>query len=150
MKFSRSTLNLFLLTKLPSAFLAGVRVKSIDKNSVVVKVRHRWINQNPFRSLYWAVQGMASELATGILVMKEIQQYPAKVSMLVVHQKGDFLKKATGEILFSVEYTNEIKNALDESKATSEGKTIVIKVNGVDEDGDVVSSFEYHWSVKVK
>ena len=32
-------------------------------------VKHRWINQNPFNSMYFAVQAMAAELSTGALVM---------------------------------------------------------------------------------
>ena len=43
----------------------GVRTKYIDNSKCIVVVKHRWINQNPFDSMFWAVQGMAAELATG-------------------------------------------------------------------------------------
>ena len=65
MKFTPRKLNYFLAFKLPSAFLTGVRTKFIDNHKCVVVVKHRWINQNPFNSMFWAVQGMAAELATG-------------------------------------------------------------------------------------
>ena len=74
MKISVSNLNKFLFFKLPSAFLCGIRVKQIDENKCVVTVKHRWINQNPFNSMYFAVQAMAAELSTGALVMLEIQK----------------------------------------------------------------------------
>jgi hypothetical protein len=32
----------------------------------VATVKHRWINQNPFNSMYFAVQAMAAELSTGL------------------------------------------------------------------------------------
>ena len=70
---STSKLNTFTFFKLPSAWLAGVRVKKISLESCIVSVKHRWINQNPFKSMFWAVQGMAAELATGALVMSYIQ-----------------------------------------------------------------------------
>lgn len=89
-----------MLYKLPSAFFCGVRVQSISDDNAVIKVKHRWINQNPFKSLYWAVQGMASEFASGILVMQEIKKSGKKISMLVTHQEGRFTKKAIGKILF--------------------------------------------------
>ena len=73
MNFTPRKLNLFLLFKLPSAFLTGVRTKSIDAQKCVVVVKHRWINQNPFKSMFWAVQGMAAELSTGALIMMKIQ-----------------------------------------------------------------------------
>ena len=65
MKFTVPKINSFVLLKIPSAYLSGVRVVKITESEVVVGVKFRWINQNPFQSMYWATQGMASELATG-------------------------------------------------------------------------------------
>ncbi len=150
MKFTPRKLNLFLLTKLPSAYISGVRLSSISDNEVIVKVKHRWINQNPFKSLYWATQGMASELTTGILVMKEIDACGKRISMLVTQQKGVFTKKATGIIMFSCSDVSKIKNAIAATIKTGEGQTITMVSSGIDEQGDTVSTFEYVWSVKAK
>src|SRR5690606_17756609 len=73
MIISPNKLNAFLLFKLPSAYLTGVRTRFIDKEKCVVTVKHRWINQNPFNSMFWAVQGMAAEWTTVALVMKKIK-----------------------------------------------------------------------------
>ena len=100
MKFSASNLNKFLFFKLPSAYFCGVRVKQIEDNKCVVTVKHRWINQNPFNSMYFAVQAMAAELSTGALVMSQIQNSGKKISMLVANNKSNFSKKATGRITF--------------------------------------------------
>ena len=94
MKLTVSKLNSFLLFKLPSAFICGVRVKAIDEDRCIVSVKHRWINQNPFNSMYFAVQAMAAELSTGALVMFQIQKSDRKISMLVANNKGNFTKKA--------------------------------------------------------
>ncbi|MFY7730726.1 MAG: DUF4442 domain-containing protein, partial [Flavobacterium sp.] len=88
MEFTPGKLNTFLLFKLPSAFISGVRVKQITTDQCVVSVKHRWINQNPFNSMYFAVQAMAAELSTGALVMYHIKQSGKKISMLVANNKG--------------------------------------------------------------
>jgi|TARA_B110000285_G_C15058802_1_gene581128 hypothetical protein len=150
MKLTPRKIKLFLLFKLPSAFFSGVRVKSISADEVVVRVRHCWINQNPFKSLYWATQGMASELATGILVMQAVEECKEKFSTLVTQQKGAFTKKATGNIVFSCKDSSKINDALTTSIKTGEGQIVLLKSNGFDEAGDCVSSFEYEWSVKVR
>lgn len=150
MKFTPQKLKMFLFFKLPSAYFSGVRVKSIKTNEVIVTVRHRWINQNPFNSLYWATQGMASELATGILVMQEVAASGRKISTLVTQQKGIFSKKATGRILFSCKDSSKVKEAIDETLKTGEGQIVVLKSEGFDESNERVSSFEYEWSIKVK
>ena len=149
-KYTVSNLNTFLLFKLPSAYFSGVRVRSFSENEAVATVKHRWINQNPFRSLYWATQGMASELATGILVMKKIRESGRQISMLVRAQKGEFTKKATGRINFSCTDGHLIDAAIKKSIATGEGQTVTLTSNGIDAQGDTVSKFEYTWGIKVK
>ncbi len=150
MKITPRKINLFMLFKLPSAFFCGVRVVSISDSEAVVKVKHRWINQNPFKSLYWAVQGMASEFANGILVMQEIKKSNRKISMLVTHQEGRFTKKATGKILFKCSDGNLVKETIQKSIETGEGQIIHLKTDGYDANGDKVSQFIYEWSIKVK
>jgi len=139
-----------LLFKLPSAYFSGVRVKSINENEAVATVKHRWINQNPFKSLYWATQGMTSELATGILVMKEIQDSGKKISMLVRHQSGTFTKKAVGRINFICKDGDLIKAAIQKAIDSGEGQTVTMVSEGFDEKGDSVSKFEYTWGLKAK
>ena len=149
-KYTVKNLNKFLLFKLPSAYFSGVRVHSINDDQAVATVKHKWINQNPFKSLYWATQGMASELATGILVMKQIAESGKNISMLVTNQQGTFTKKATGRINFTCKNGNLVKEAIDKAVATGEGQTILMSAEGIDEHGDSVSNFEYQWSIKVK
>mgnify|MGYP005989305317 FL=1 len=56
-----SRFNMYLFFKLPAAWWSGVRLRSLSTQQAVVTVRHRWINKNPFNSMFWAVQGMAAE-----------------------------------------------------------------------------------------
>ena len=150
MKINVSKLNQFLLFKLPSAFLCGVRVKVIDDKECVVSVKHRWINQNPFKSMYFAVQAMAAELATGALVMYHIQEGGKKISMLVANSKGNFTKKATGRITFVCKDGHLIAAAIKQTIATGEGQTFWMKSIATDEKGVQVSEMDFEWSVRVK
>ena len=150
MKFTPRKLNIFNLLQLPLAYLGGVRVRSITDREVVVSIKHRWINQNPFKSMFWAAQGMAAELPTGILVMKAIAASQQKFSMLVTHQEAKFFKKATGRLLFSCTGGNEIREAIRTSIKTGEGQVVVLTCEGKNTDGVVVSRFKFHWSLRVK
>jgi hypothetical protein len=150
MKITPAKLNLFNLIKLPLAYFGGVRVRSITDTEVVVSIKHRWINQNPFKSMFWAAQGMAAELPTGTLVMKAIADSKRKFSMLVTHQEAQFFKKATGTITFTCIGGNEIREAIQESIRTGEGKVVVLTSKGKNKDGILVSRFQFHWSLRVK
>ena len=150
MALTTSKFNAFSFLKLPAAWWCGVRLKYIDKSKAIVTVSHRWINQNPFNSMFWAVQGMAAELATGAMVIDQIEATGKKISMLVANNRANFSKKATGKITFTCEDGNLIKAALDRTIATGEGQTIWMKSVGVNEDGVVVSTFDFEWTVRLK
>ncbi len=150
MKITSKSINKFLLFKLPSAYLCGVRLRAIDNSKSIVTVRHKWINQNPFNSMYFAVQSMAAELTTGALVMKKISESGEKISMLVTNHNGSFSKKAVGKITFTCTDGRLIDKAIKATIKTGEGQTILMKSEGKNESGELVSSYEFEWSVKLK
>ncbi|MCK0124405.1 DUF4442 domain-containing protein [Gelidibacter sp. F2691] len=150
MTISPRKLNTFLSFKLPSAYLCGVRATYIDDQQCKVSVKHRWINQNPFNSMFWAVQGMAAELTTGALMMSKIKASGKPISMLVANNNCSFTKKATGRINFICTEGPKIDAAIEAAIATGEGQTIWMNSVGTNAEGVVVSNFNFEWTIKLK
>jgi len=150
MNITPRKLNAYTIFKLPSAYLCGVRTRYIDSDKSIVTVRHRWINQNPFKSMFWAVQGMAAEFSTGALIIGKIQESGKRISMLVTSNNASFTKKAVGKITFTCKDGHLIDDALKKTIATGEGQTFWMQSVGLNEDGIVVSTFNFEWSIKVK
>ena len=100
--------------------------------------------------MFWAVQGMAAELSTGALVMSSIKENDMPVSMLVANNRASFTKKAKGRIIFSCSEGKEIRQAIAKTLETGERQTCWMRSQGVDKHGDVVSTFEFEWTVKKK
>ncbi|WP_333808525.1 DUF4442 domain-containing protein [Flavobacterium sp.] len=150
MQFTPSKLNAFMFFKLPSAFWSGVRVKSISSEVCEVTVKHRWFNQNPFNSMYFAVQAMAAEFTTGALVMLQIKQSGKSISMLVAQNKSIFTKKATGRIIFTCNQGNLIKDTIQKAIDTHEGQTIWLTSIGKNEKDEQVSEMQFQWTIKVR
>ena len=136
-----------MLFKLPAAWLTGVRILSISDTKCEVKVRFKWINQNPYRSMFWAVQGMAAELTTGMLLTKSIQESNTNISMLLVGNKSNFYKKAVGKIKFICDQGETAKELINLTKINITHKAW-LKAKGFDETGDIVSEFDFEWSCK--
>ena len=145
-----SSFNTYTFFKLPSAWWTGVRVTKLDDTQAEVSVKHRWVNQNPFGSIFWAVQGMAAELSTGALIMMKINASQKNISMLVIKNNASFSKKAKGVITFSCDQGNLIDQALQDAIDTGEGQTLILTSKGIDAFGDEVSSFDFEWSLKLK
>lgn len=115
-----------------------------------VKVRLKWFNQNPFKSMFWAVQGMAAELATGVLIMQGAKSSQSKISMLVINNKANFTKKAKGKLLFSCQPGDRIEKTFAALIETKEPQTLWLQAKGTDEQGDVVSTFDFEWTLLLK
>jgi hypothetical protein len=147
---SPNKLNSFLFLKLPSAFWCGVRVKEISSNHCKVSVKHSWINQNPFQSMYFAVQAMAAELSTGALVISKIKATGKPISMLVANNKSTFTKKATGRINFLCEDGNKLDEAISNTLATGEGQTVWMQSKATNEKSELVSVMDFEWTIKAK
>ncbi|QXP59646.1 DUF4442 domain-containing protein [Olleya sp. HaHaR_3_96] len=150
MKISPSKLNTFTMLKLPSAYLCGVRTKVLNDEQCITTVKHRWINQNPFKSMFWAVQGMAAEFSTGAMMIMKIKASGKKISMLVTTNNATFTKKATGRITFVCNDGKKVDDVLTEAIKTGKGQTLWMQSVGTNADGVVVSTFNFEWSVKVK
>lgn len=142
--------RLFMLQKLPSAFFAGLRIREFDEHRAVVTVRYKWFTQNPFRSMYFAVQSMAAEMSTGLLASGQVYQRKPAVSMLVVGLEAKFFKRATDLIAFTCEDGDAIGAVIEASIASGEGKTITCRSVGRNKAGEQVSEFLITWSFKAK
>jgi acyl-coenzyme A thioesterase PaaI-like protein len=150
--FRRQVLNpgklrLFMLRKLPLAWLAGLRLVALSPEAATVTIRYKYLTQNPFRSIYFAALAMAAELASGIQAMLHTQG-GGSVSMLVVGLQAEFTKKAVGLITFSCPDGVAIATAIAECRATGEGRTVTCTSTGRDEADDVVAVFRVTWSFR--
>jgi hypothetical protein len=143
-------LNRFLMMRLPAEFLCGVRVRKIDDRVCEVGVKYRWINTNPFRSMYFAVQSMAAELATGALVLQKAWSTGKPISTLITSHEGEFTKKARGRIVFVCKDGEQCDMMVENAVRTGEAQTATLEVTGTDESGEVVSKYKFLWSVKLK
>jgi hypothetical protein len=142
--------RMFLFTKLPAAFLAGVSVKEIDEKKCVATVPYKWLSQNPFRSTYFACLSMAAEMSTGALAMAHLYKINPPVSMLVIKVESEYFKKATGRTSFVCEDGELFQKAIAETIATGEPRTVKARSVGTNREGEIVAEFFITWSFKAK
>lgn len=142
--------KLFLLTKLPAAFIAGIRIKSCNEEACSVSVPFKWLTQNPFRSTYFACLSMAAEMSTGALAMANIYQRKPKASMLITSVESKYYKKATGKTIFTCRDAQKITATVDEAYKTFSPQSIIAKSEGYNQQNELVAEFWFTWSFKVK
>lgn len=147
---SSAMFQLYTMTTLPMAFLAKTKVKHIDLEKCQITVPYRWINQNPFRSTYFAVLAMAAEMSTGMLAMIMTRDSNPSVSMLVTRLEADFIKKATGITTFTCHDGKAMNEAIERAILTGEPQTFTAITKGTSKNGEVEAVFKIEWSFKMR
>lgn len=142
--------RMFMFSKLPSAYFAGIRIKQADQNRCMVTVPYKWFSKNPFHSTYFACLSMAAEMSTGSLAMAHLYKISPPVSMLVVKIESEYFKKATGLTTFVCEDGATMQNSIEESIVTGDAKTVRAKSVGKNGNDEIIAEFYITWSFKVK
>lgn len=140
--------NLFLLKELPLAWMAGCRLQSVSPEQCQISMPFGWRNQNPFRSIYFAAQSMSAEMSTGMLAVLAIENSNENIAMLVSNVDGEFTKKANSAVTFTCPDGDKMFKAIEETCKTGEAVLVPMTTVGKMEDGTVVSSWTFTWSVK--
>ncbi|MEQ6121842.1 thioesterase [Reichenbachiella sp. MALMAid0571] len=153
MEFRQKMLNpmsfwLFTLMNVPAGWIAGMRLRELDTSKAVTSIPFKFLNKNPFKSIYFAVQSMAAELSTAALVLLHIQGQKPSIAYIIVDLKASFTKKATGRTYFTCEGGDEVQQAMEQCVATGEPTVVHLKTTGKMKDGTVVSEFTFSWSMK--
>ncbi len=138
----------YLLRKLPMGFLAGIRVRKLETHTCVTSVPYKWLNQNPFKSTYFAVQSMAAELSTAAHCLIAVSDQRPSVAFIIVDMQASFLKKATGRVFFTCNNGDQAYEAVEACKQSKSAETRTFTTVGRMADGTEVARFEFTWSFK--
>lgn len=139
-----------LLKELPMASIAGLKITELDDEQCKVTVPYKYINKNPFNTTYWAVLGMAAEMASGALVQMYTHKSDPSISMFVTGCDGKFVKRAVGVTTFICNDGLLIASTIQKAIDTNEAQTIPSNVKGYDNNGELLVDFNFEWSIKAR
>ncbi len=140
--------RLFTLTQVPAGFIAGMKLIELTPTQCQTSIPFKFLNKNPFKSIYFAVQSMAAELSTAAIALLAMQGIKPSIALLVVGMEAEFVKKATGKTYFTCENGQEIAHAVQKAAQTGEATSVRAKTVGKMKDGTIVSTFYFTWSFK--
>jgi hypothetical protein len=131
-------------------YFTGIQIKELNEEYCTTTAKYSWLNQNPFRSMYFAVMQMAAELSTGILCSGNIYERKPAVSMLVVKTEGVYFKKAIGKVSFTCRDGAVIADIVEKAVSTAESQDVKCYSVATNEVGEVVAEFWITWSFKAR
>ncbi len=142
-------LKLYFLQNLPSAIWWGFRVKSASTERAEVTIPYNWRTRNPFKSIYFAALAGAGEISTGVMA-NLARMTGGNVSMLVLEQRAEFLKKASTTITFTCDEGERAFEAVRKAIETKQPQTLTMLGTGRNIQNEVVAKVYITWTFKLR
>lgn len=140
----------FNALKMPLGLAAGLKIDHIDARSCTTSMPGGWRTQNPFGSTYWAAQGMAAELATGVHGYVLTQAAPVPVRMILSGCHGEFTRMCKGRSTYVFEQGDAVRARIEETLETGASLTCDTEVVGYDPGGEQVSRWTFTWAFRAR
>jgi acyl-coenzyme A thioesterase PaaI-like protein len=114
--------------KIPLLLFLGPRVMRLDEKGCAVKIPFGWRSRNHVGSMYFGALCAGADLAGGLPAARLIWDQFKRVSLVFADVKGDFLKRADGDALFTCDDGYAIAAAVRQADASGERVTLPVSV----------------------
>jgi hypothetical protein len=138
----------FLLWKLPLAWLAGLRITYLDSRGCEIRMRHSFWNKNPFGSMYFAAMAMGAEMSTGLPAYTHLRRRRQSVSLLLSGMEAVYHKKAVGLIHFRFEGMKSLLDSLETLQKSGDTCTALLVSQCFNKQKQLMAEFRFTWTFR--
>ncbi|MBI1838152.1 MAG: DUF4442 domain-containing protein [Flavobacteriia bacterium] len=142
---------LFLMGVIQIPLIGFIRPKLVEINDEVVKVKIklRRRTKNHLKSMYFGALAVGADIAAGIHVFYFSETKGVKTSFSFKGMKADFIKRAESDVTFVCDEGKLIESLLEQSIEKKERINQTVLVKALDNQNELVASFEMIISLKV-
>jgi acyl-coenzyme A thioesterase PaaI-like protein len=114
--------------KIPVLLFLGPRVERLDEDGCEVTIPLRWRSKNHVGSMYFGALCAGADLAGGMNAARLIWDRHRKVQLIFADVKGEFLKRADGDVRFTSRDGRAVRAAVEEADRTGERVTLPVTI----------------------
>lgn len=146
----RRMLWLMGLVKIPMIAYTKPKLIQLDDEQALVRIKLRRRTKNHLNSMYFGALAVGADVAAGLHAYYFANAAGAKVSFAFKSVKGEFIKRATSDVLFISKDGELVKKAFEQAQRSGERVNQVVCVEGRNTKDEIVATFDMEVSVKVK
>ena len=117
--------------KIPVLFFLSPTVVEVNDYRCVVQIPLTRRSKNHLGSMYFAALAAGADCAGGLIAMKLVDEAAScgkKISLVFKDFKAEFLKRAEGDVLFTCEDGQAIRQMVERVAASGERETLPVHV----------------------
>jgi acyl-coenzyme A thioesterase PaaI-like protein len=142
-------LNLFALFKIPLILFCSPRVIKLEEDLCEVVIPLNYRTKNHLGSMYFGALAIGADLAIAFIAMYEIDKAPEKISLVFKDMKGNFLKRATEDVVFRCVEMQRVRDLVEKAKNSEERVEDSIPISAFGKKSDErLADFELTLSLK--
>lgn len=143
---------LWLMGKFKIPMIAYVKPKilALDEEQIKVRIKLRRRTKNHLSSMYFGSLAVGADVAAGLHAFYFAELAGEKISFAFKSVNGEFLKRATTDVVFISKDGLVVKETFKEAMETKERINRKVNVEVMDANQEIVAKFVLEISVKVK
>lgn len=143
---------LWLMGKFKIPMIAYVKPKilALDEEQIKVRIKLRRRTKNHLSSMYFGSLAIGADVAAGLHAFYFAELAGEKISFAFKSVNGEFLKRATTDVVFISKDGLVVKETFKEAMETKERINRKVNVGVMDANQEIVAKFVLEISVKVK
>jgi acyl-coenzyme A thioesterase PaaI-like protein len=114
--------------RIPMLLFVGPTVEALDDEGCDVKIPLGWRTRNHLGSMYFGALCAGADLAGGLNAFRLIRTRHRDVKLVFADVKGEFLKRADGDVLFRCRDGRRVAEAMRETAETGERVTLPVEI----------------------
>jgi len=146
----RRLLWLMGVFKIPMIAYVRPKIVALDEEQIQVRIRLRRRTKNHLNSMYFGSLAVGADVASGIHAFYFAELAGEKISFAFKSVSGEFLKRATTDVVFISQDGLIVKEAFKEAVETKERINKKVSVQVKDDNQEIVAKFVLEISVRVK
>jgi acyl-coenzyme A thioesterase PaaI-like protein len=114
--------------RIPVLLFVSPSVVELDDEGCAVRIPLGWRTRNHLGSMYFGALCAGADLAGGLNAFRLIRTAHPDVKLVFADVKGEFLKRADGDVLFRCRDGRRVAEAMRQTEATGERVTLPVEI----------------------
>ncbi len=145
-------LRIISFWKIPLLFYCRPKIIFLDSNSVKFRIKLNRRVKNHLGSMYLGALAVGADIASGYFAFHYLQKHKKSISLIFKDFHADFYRRSMGDVVFTCEMGEEIKDLIDKSLQSTErvNLPVVVRASVPTISDETVAKFTLTLSVKTK
>ena len=145
-------LKLISFWKIPLLFYCRPKIIFLDEKTIKVKIKLKRKVKNHLGSMYLGALTIGADITAGYFAFHFLQLHKKKISLIFKDFHADFYKRAMGDVQFTCDMGNDIKEMINKSVKNPERVNLAVAVNATvpSISNEIIARFILTLSVKTK